>query len=427
MTENVKITALEIENVKRIKAVAIDCDGKPLTVIGGRNGQGKTSVLDAIMWTLGGDRFRPSDPLREGTTAMATKITLTNGVVVERRGADGSLKVTSPGRKGGQQLLNEFVSAIALDLPRFMNASDKERANMLLEIYPDLGAELNRLNQEAKRIYDERHALGVIVERKKKYAEELPFHDDAPNELLTGTEMTQRLQDQLRMNAENDRLRRELQSVRIKRDAAAKTVADLRARLADAEALLAKADEDLARATTSAESLIDEDTSAIQRELEEIDAINAKVRQNLDKARAEAEAADLSHTYNDLTRELEDVRTQRIRLLSSITLPLPDLSIDIDGFLVYRSRRWDCMSGAEQLRVAVAICASVKPECGFVLLDGLEAMDKKQLRDFAGWLAEQNLQAIATRVSDGDECSLIIDDGQSAGAGSTSNDEYEFK
>lgn len=61
----IKINSLELENVKKIKAVRLTPTQNGLTVIGGRNGQGKTSVLDAIAWALGGDRFRPSAAKRE--------------------------------------------------------------------------------------------------------------------------------------------------------------------------------------------------------------------------------------------------------------------------------------------------------------------------------------------------------------------------
>ena len=50
----IKINRLEVENVKRIKAVKVELTPTGLTIIGGNNGQGKTSVLDAITWTLGG-------------------------------------------------------------------------------------------------------------------------------------------------------------------------------------------------------------------------------------------------------------------------------------------------------------------------------------------------------------------------------------
>jgi signal transduction histidine kinase len=376
------------------------------------------------MWTLGGDRFRPSDPIREGAEKMATRVELTNGIVVERRGVNGALKVTGPDGKGGQNLLNEFVSAIALDLPKFMAASNREKANMLLDLYPELGAELNRLNQEAKRIYDERHAQGVIVERKKKYAQELPFHQDAPNDLLTGTEMTQRLQDQLRKNAENDRLRREVQSVRIAHQSAAARVKELQRQLHEANEALGELDAKLARAERSATGLQDEDTTSIQQELEQIDAINAKVRQNLDKARAEAEAETLSEAYRMMSAALEDVRSRRIKLLADVKMPLSDLSISEEGDLLYRGRKWDGMSGAEQLKVAAAICASIKPECGFVLLDGLERMDTTQLSEFAAWLEARGLQAIGTRVSEGGECSIIIEDGCTVSVG---GEEPSFK
>ena len=61
---SVKINSLEFENVKRIKAVQLEPVKNGLTVIGGKNRQGKTSVLDSIAWTLGGDKYRPSDPKR---------------------------------------------------------------------------------------------------------------------------------------------------------------------------------------------------------------------------------------------------------------------------------------------------------------------------------------------------------------------------
>ena len=82
-----------------------------------------------------------------------------------------------------------------------------------------------------------------------------------------------------------------------------------------------------------------------------------------------------------------------------------------DGELVYNGHKWDCLSGAEQLKIATAIVRRVNPECGFVLLDKLEQMDVNTLKEFGTWLEQENLQAIATRVSTGSECSIIIEDG----------------
>lgn len=125
-----KITKLEIENVKRVKAVELAPAQNGLTVIGWKNGQGKTSVLDAIAWALGGEKYRPSDAQREGSVIPPRlHVELDNGIVVERDGKNSALKVTDPtGKRAGQALLDEFVERLALDLPRFMAQTGKEKA-----------------------------------------------------------------------------------------------------------------------------------------------------------------------------------------------------------------------------------------------------------------------------------------------------------
>ena len=165
---SVKIMALEAENVKRIKAVALTPSPTGLTIVGGNNNQGKTSVLDALAWALGGDRFRPDAAQRDGAVAPAhLKVKLSNGVVVERKGKNASLTVTDPtGRRSGQQLLNAFVEPLALDLPRFMEASDKEKADILLRII-GIGTELHTRDMEIKALYDKRTFTGQLAPAEK--------------------------------------------------------------------------------------------------------------------------------------------------------------------------------------------------------------------------------------------------------------------
>lgn len=97
-------------------------------------------------------------------------------------------------------------------------------------------------------------------------------------------------------------------------------------------------------------------------------------------------------------------------MLVNADLPLPELSVK-DGELVYKGQMWDNMSGSDRLKVSTAIVRKLNPKCGFVLLDKLEQMDMQTLNEFGKWLHQEGLQAIATRVSVGDECSIIIEDG----------------
>ncbi|MDT2264079.1 ATP-binding protein [Paenibacillus larvae] len=163
----IKINKLEIENVKRVKAVKIEPTTSGLTVVGGKNNQGKTSVLDAIAWGLGGNKYRPSQANREGSTVPPhLHIVLSNGLVVERKGKNSDLKVIDPnGQKGGQQLLDSFVEELAIDLPKFMNASNREKANILLRII-GVGDKLHELEVKEQEIYNRRHAIGQISDQK---------------------------------------------------------------------------------------------------------------------------------------------------------------------------------------------------------------------------------------------------------------------
>ena len=157
---SVKINTLELENVKRIRAVQLIPAANGLTIIGGNNNQGKTSVLDAICWLLGGNKYQPSNAQREGAlTEPMLRCTLSNGLVVERKGKNAALKVIDPqGNRAGQKLLDGFLSELALDLPKFMQASDREKADTLLRII-GVGEQLMQMEQEEKRLYDQRTAI----------------------------------------------------------------------------------------------------------------------------------------------------------------------------------------------------------------------------------------------------------------------------
>lgn len=423
---SVKITSLQAENVKRIKAVQIAPAATGLTLVGGNNGQGKTSVLDAIAWALGGEKYRPAAAQREGAnTPPHLRLTLSNGFVVERKGKNSALTVTDPsGRRGGQQLLNEFVEQFALDLPRFLQAGEREKADTLLRII-GVGDRLTALDQKIKALYDRRTAVGQIAAQKKHYADEMPSYPDAPEEPVSAAELIRQQQEILARNGENQRKREHLAEITHTKHRYRDELQQLDERIAmlqeQRDGLLAQyneaaAQEEIARKTAA--GLRDESTAELEASLENVEAINVRVRANLDKARAEDEAQRMADEYTGLTGKIEELRGKRLALLEGASLPLPALDVQ-DGVLTYQGHRWGDMSGSDQLRVATAIVRCLNPSCGFVLLDKLEQMDLRTLNEFGAWLESEGLQAIATRVSTGGECQIIIEDGRVCERGAT--------
>ena len=148
------------------------------------------------------------------------------------------------------------------------------------------------------------------------------------------------------------------------------------------------------------------------------------MRAHLDKDKAEDDARGYRNQYNSLTQKIEQIRDQKVKLLNSADLPLPELSVK-DGELIYKGQQWDNMSGSDRLKVSTAIVRKLNPKCGFVLLDKLEQMDLDTLKEFGGWLEQEGLQAIATRVSTGEECSIIIEDGYVADEGKPAEPEIK--
>lgn len=432
--EQIKINKLEIENVKRVKAVQLKPTATGLTIIGGNNNQGKTSILDSIAWALGGNRYKPSNVQREGSIIPPIlKVTMSNGLVVERKGKNSDLKVIDPnGEKAGQQLLDSFVEELALNLPKFMNQSSKEKANTLLQII-GVGDKLAELELKEKEVYNKRHAIGQIADQKTKFAKEQEYYTDAPLEIISASELIKKQQEILARNGENQRQRDDLKSLVIQQESDQEAFKNIEEKIRELEA---KKKEIMSRlndradiilnAKKTVEELNDESTAELEASIENIEKINEKVRANLNKEKAEEDAKEYKEQYDTLTSNLIDIRKQKTELLTNANLPLPGLMVD-DGELLYNGFKWDSMSGSDQLKVSTAIVRKLNPSCGFVLMDKLEQMDLDTLKDFGQWLEKEGLQVIATRVSKGDECSIIIEDGYVLGAENNAESKPKWK
>ena len=412
---SIKISTLYVENVKAVKAVYLEPTQTGLTVIGGKNRQGKTSLTDAIAWALGGGKREPSNPQHDGAmNPPKIEITLNNGLVVRRDGKGGTLKVIDQtGARGTQGILDSFIPAFALDLPKFLNASAKEKAQILLQIL-GIGDQLTKLDEQEKTLYAQRTAVGQLKTAKEKYAEELPEYPDAPHEPVSISDLIQRQQTVLAKNGENQQLRTRAAMLQQLLVGCQGELEKARALVQHLEAKETQLLNDLLPATKSAKEVQDESTAELEAQIADFETLNQQVSANLAKGAARDEAEQHKARYDGMTVELEAIRAARLALLDGADLPLPGLTV-VDGDLLFNGKQWDCMSGAEQLQVGVAIVRKLKPECGFVLVDKLEQFDIDTLREFGEWAEAENLQIIATRVSTGSECSIIIEDGLPTG------------
>ena len=296
-----------------------------------------------------------------------------------------------------------------------------------------VGDQLSAMEQQEKELYNERLTIGRIADQKEKFAKEQPYYPEAPKELVSPSELIRQQQEILARNGENQRKRNRLNEITMSKhrifddigrlDEQIQTLQKQKSQLTQ-EYEQAIRDEEAAMKT--AVELQDESTEELERNIADIDEINRKVRANLDKDKAEEDAKEYQEQYSRLTGEIEKIRQEKTQLLDAAELPLPELSVR-EGELIYKGQKWDNMSGSDRLKVSAAIVRKLNPKCGFVLLDKLEQMDLDTLREFGKWLEAEGLQAIATRVSTGNECSIIIEDGYVSGQGKPEEPKKEWK
>jgi len=424
---SVKITGLVMDHVQGIKAVEFEIAETGLTTIGGKNRQGKSSILRMIAAALGGAKHIPDNPLNDDATEGWTELNLSNGITVKRSfvTVDGELKtrfkVTTSDGRGNQTLLKDFICEFALDLPAFLNAGDDKKAKILLDA---TGIDLEPYEKRIKEIYEKRQEIGRDKTKAEGHLKSLPYHPEVGTEKKKAIALTNRLEEIRQRNNVNADHRELLAKMRTDASSLVNDIANQEEHAIELEAELAAAREKLATLQENKATLVEQglaqaelvasledlDPAPVQKELEEIDQHNGMVQHNLDYEKAKDELDEFTIQYTEKTSELAAARAEKKALLDGADF-LPGLTIE-DGLLFYQDKGWTAMSHADQIKVGIDIVSRINPEMGFVLVDKLEALDMDSLEDLDLFLHARNLQAIATRVSTGQECTLIIEEGR---------------
>lgn len=412
MSEKTKLKTVSVAGFKRIKAIEVDVVENGLTVLGGKNRQGKTSFRDAIAWCLGGDKFKPSSPKNDESEKTEINIILTDGTKVSRRGKSLALSaVDCKGRKLTQTHLKDKVPALALDLAEFMNAKPKEKATILLQCL-GIGDELKEADAEIARLEDDRRILGREKVAKEKYAAELPEYKEAPKEPVVVADLLQKQKRLTSENAMNHEKRLEFTHIEDREAALSVEVENLRAILEQKELALMNLRSDVAKKKKEVDAMKDVDVSAVNEQIENAQEVNAQIETNARKAAAKEDAQKLVAQYDALTSDLELARKARVALMDGAKMPLEGLDVN-DGNLTYNSKEWDCMSDSERIQVSIAIAQSFAPECGFANIGDIESLDIDTQNELKVWCEDNGFQIIAVRVSTHpEECTFMIEDGE---------------
>lgn len=415
----VHITQLRVRNVRRIQAVEITPEGN-LVVISGANGEGKTSVLDAIWLALGGGKATAAiaDPLRHGTTSGEAEVTMGDVVVTRSFTADGKTKLSVRNLDGTpvkqqQTFLDSLASGLSFDPLAFAHASERDQRAQLLPLL-DLPFDPDELAAERLVVYERRTPVNTEVRMLTDRLGGLtPPEAGLPTDEVDTSQIRADFRAAMEQRNENDAVRQSAAAAVRDRDAKAERVTDLEQQLERARAALVIVEGEVDEWNVRLEFLTDPDTTALEQQMEEAEAMNAKVRATAIWHRTSEELEDARARAQALTEELERIDYRRDLAMSKVAMPIDGLGITDDG-VTFGGVPLAGASGAEQLRVSVAIAMALNPDLRVLRITDGSLLDSRSMAMIADMAEANSFQVWLEVVDESGELGYTIEDGMVA-------------
>ncbi len=410
---NNKIISLCSENIKRIKAVAITPEGN-MVVIGGRNAQGKSSVLDSIEYGLRGGKALPQKPLREGqehghvvieTPDLVINRTFTksgNSNLVIRNRSNG-LKLNSP-----QAILDKLSGDLTFDPLAFSRMKDKEQKEVLQRL---LGLDFTEIDSKRDNLFAER----TMATREEKSLEaqftNAPHYPDCK---ATAEASASVLADELTKKKDHNAKINSLQEMA---QALAETLYDKKSELQELKDKVKRLEDEIAEEEKTQvqyekelEGMAVEDTSAVEQQLREIDCLNMQVRANAKYRELEKALAEKHEATEALSKTIKEIDEEKEHLIFSAPMPIEGLAFSDEG-VTFKGIPFSQCSSAEQLKISVAMGAALAPELKIMLIRDGSLLDKDSLSIIKQMADTCGLQVWVEVVGNRDDVAVLIEDG----------------
>lgn len=414
-----KILKLQAENIKRLHAVEIEPNGN-VVVIGGKNGAGKSSCLDAIEYALGGEPAVKM-PVRRGEDKA--KVVLDLGDLIVRRtftAAGGStLMVTNADgerKLSPQAILDKLVGKLTFDPLSFSRQKPDGQAETLRQL---VGLDFTEHDAKAKKLYDDRTTVNRDVKTLQARLAAAPKHDDAPAEEVSAADVLAEQQKAAEQNSANQRARQSANasalSVKMQKDSVAavrEEVKRLTEELAGQEKNLSRLVSELAGFQTACEGLQDVDLTPFRDKASKVESDNAKVRSNKARAKLHADWQAKEKEAENLTKQIDALDSERKRKTAGAKYPIDGLMFDTAGGVTLESIPFDQCSTADQLKVSVAIGLALNPTLKILLIRDGSLLDEDSMKLLSEMATKSEAQIWLEVVNPDDPTAVIIEDGQ---------------
>lgn len=420
-----KIVELRASNIKRLRAVEIKPSGD-VVVLTGKNGAGKSSVLDAIAYALAGKSAHCPEPVRRGSKRAEVICDLGEIEVRRTFSAKGgtTLTVTSKGEvvMSPQRVLAALVGRLTFDPLAFSRMSTREQAESLREL---IGLDTKDLDEQREAAYIQRTECNRRLKELEARLRGAPQHPDAPEDEVSTGELLGKLEAARSTNERNQAIRDELEELEAALDEARSDVSDTekeierleqklqdeRENLAAQRCRVVEAEGEIETQRKKIAELEDVDVAPIKGEIAGADELNRKVREQrayLEIVDARGRELSKSRSLTELIDSIDEQKEQRLR---EAKFPVDGLSFNDQGEVVFSGLPFEQASQAEQLRVSVAMGIAANPELRILLIRDGSLLDSEGMELVARMAAEHDAQLWIERVEQDQRGAVVIEDG----------------
>lgn len=420
------IVELKVSNIKRLKAITIRPDGNMVT-IAGRNGQGKSSTLDAIEMALSGGRSIPPEPIRHGQRKARVVADL-GEIVVERTFDSKGTKLVVKNKDGvpqrsPQAILDELCTSIAFDPLEFSRMDSKRQDNTLREC---MGLDTTDLDAARAKAFAERTNVNRDRKRLAAQLEAMPRHSEAPEVPVDVAALTDEL-DQLQELAEENEEERNIlveqattwSQVEEQITATQNEITLLRAKLSSQQDARRALEAQIEAQKVLVNGLVDPDVAALKARLRQAGDVNAQVSANKAYERVATELQAAEETAEQLSERLAEIDAQAAQRLAEAKFPIEGLAFDPEVGPTLKGVPLEQACQSDRLRLSVAVGLALHPQLRVLLIREGSFLDDDSMRLLGEFAEANDAQLWVERVASGPGGGAVyIEDGEVSGASS---------
>ena len=415
-----KIIRLTAENIKRLAVVEIAPDGNVIT-IGGKNGAGKSSVIDSIAYALGGRELVPDEPINKNKKGATIRVEL-EGLTVTREfwrstkhdGIESKLVVQGEDGtvfKSPQAILNALLGRLSFDPLDFSRMKHTEQATTLRDV---AGIDTTILDSTRQAAFDRRTALNRDLKRTRAVADSLPALDsELTADEVSLKDLSQKLTVALKAKEDLDALTMKISQSRDAIEKHKERIKDLENKLDVMHSSLEEMEETHTRISERREEMEVPDINAIEQEFMEAEKLNVRIRENNRVGEVIRELEELEAKVETEDQNILVVETEKTDMIRAAKYPIDGLRVDADGRMIFLNDiPFDQLSSAEQLRVSVAIGIALNPRLRVMLIRDGSLLDQESMKLLAEQASEADAQLWVERVTETTEgVAVFIEDG----------------